>query len=601
MLRPPVVVEPVPPLVSLWTDGWGIITEGVAANAPASGVWESAGRGIWYPLYVPTVCVVKRMWWTNGSTASGSYVVEAGIYADAGGKPGHKIATTGAVPQGTASEVQFAGFGTSSGVLASGQAQTGTDGTIDSSSVTFRAVANTLYAVTVVVKTISGADVGTMASVATIGGGITFTERVAYEWQMSATPQNAKTFLYTASAPASDVTDAVRITFTTARDYSIDYAVVEVLNVDTTTNHGIVQTATAAGNSPTSLATLSAFASASNGTLGIAGAGLSTPSVGTGFGLVAQKAFQNTGMLVEHKAVADTGVDASNGAGDYWGMVAAEIARKGSGVVLTPGLYWLYHSASTTSATFLRTLASHAALDELVRFQQASVGPGASPSPAIPVEGANTDITLFGIEPRAELSPTASSTVVNSATDSFSPSGSWADGDLMVAIATSADAGGGATAPTLPSGWTEVQSGSDFWDDGEITGTDYYLVAYKVKSGTGSVTFTNASQVSVVALSGVHPTNPVASSAESAGGFNVTLPNARLDSTLVYLSMGVGDSITPPSGMTELVDYQDARRVGIAWETTITGGSFTKTATYVGEPALVDNTRAAVLMSVRGV
>ena len=101
-------VEPVPPMVSPWVLGWGWISEGVASSAPASGSFESADRGVFHPIYVPTVCVAKRMWWANGASVSASYNVEAGIYLDGGYKPGAKLITTGSVAQGTANQVQFA-------------------------------------------------------------------------------------------------------------------------------------------------------------------------------------------------------------------------------------------------------------------------------------------------------------------------------------------------------------------------------------------------------------------------------------------------------------------------------------------------------------
>jgi hypothetical protein len=103
----PAYLEPVPPMVSPYTMGWGFVDEATVNSSPISSSWESANRGVWIPIYVPTVCVAKRMWWANGATVSGSYNVEAGIYLDAGHKPGAKLITTGSVAQGTASEVQF--------------------------------------------------------------------------------------------------------------------------------------------------------------------------------------------------------------------------------------------------------------------------------------------------------------------------------------------------------------------------------------------------------------------------------------------------------------------------------------------------------------
>jgi len=98
---------PIPPMVSAWTNGWGIVSEGSFANAPASTAWENANRGTWVPLMVPAVCVARRLWWANGVTVSASYNIEVGLYLDGGHKPGTKLITSGSVAQGTASQVQF--------------------------------------------------------------------------------------------------------------------------------------------------------------------------------------------------------------------------------------------------------------------------------------------------------------------------------------------------------------------------------------------------------------------------------------------------------------------------------------------------------------
>lgn len=102
----PGFVEPVPPMVSPWTAGWGFVTEGYAPSSPVSASWETTNTGVWFALYVPSVCVAKRMWWANGATVSGN--VEAGIYLDGGYKPGAKLITTGSVAQATINVVQFA-------------------------------------------------------------------------------------------------------------------------------------------------------------------------------------------------------------------------------------------------------------------------------------------------------------------------------------------------------------------------------------------------------------------------------------------------------------------------------------------------------------
>jgi hypothetical protein len=99
--------EPVPNMVYS-TGPWSGAYGNPLGSAAVSATWETANRGVWWPLLVPTVCVARRMWWANGSTVNATYNIEAGIYLDGGYKPGAKLITTGSVAQGTASQVQFA-------------------------------------------------------------------------------------------------------------------------------------------------------------------------------------------------------------------------------------------------------------------------------------------------------------------------------------------------------------------------------------------------------------------------------------------------------------------------------------------------------------
>jgi len=97
----------IPPMVSLWTAGWGWVDEGVATTAPSSSAWPATNTAYYFPIYIPTICQAKRMWWVNGATVDAGYNVEAGIYRDAGYKPGAKLITTGSVAQGTLDQLQW--------------------------------------------------------------------------------------------------------------------------------------------------------------------------------------------------------------------------------------------------------------------------------------------------------------------------------------------------------------------------------------------------------------------------------------------------------------------------------------------------------------
>lgn len=99
-------LEPVMPMVSTLSP-WALAF-GVTGTAAGSATYEAVNRAVYVPVAVPTVCVANRMWWVNGATVSGGNNVEAGIYRDAGYKPGALLVVTGSVAQGNASEVQFA-------------------------------------------------------------------------------------------------------------------------------------------------------------------------------------------------------------------------------------------------------------------------------------------------------------------------------------------------------------------------------------------------------------------------------------------------------------------------------------------------------------
>ena len=60
------------------------------------------------PLSVPSTCVVRRLWWTNGSTVNASNNLDIGIYASTQNRePGVLVVSAGSTAQGTASQVQF--------------------------------------------------------------------------------------------------------------------------------------------------------------------------------------------------------------------------------------------------------------------------------------------------------------------------------------------------------------------------------------------------------------------------------------------------------------------------------------------------------------
>lgn len=384
----PGYVEPVPPMIGTFTWGWAYFSELVSGSQPASTSWETANKGVWHPLSVPTVCVAKRMWWANGSTVSADNMVEAGIYRDGGNKPGERLAVCGARPQGTATQVQFSDFGVSTRLVSNSFSDTDQD-TYSTASLTLRA--GKMYAISIVNTHASSAPAASTVGTSTTS----FTSRGTTQYD-----GNLKRVSLWTGVPSADDTDTIDIFFgSSSGTTACSWVVVEFDNVDTATNHGIVQTATNTGTGTTASATLSAFGSANNATVGIGAADASmiwTP--GSGF---AELTEQTTGVPIsdqafEVRADNDTSPDMTTNSSGDWGFIGAEVKRVTSPtVVLSPGLYWLFMSCSSTSATFFRSTISSGAHDELWKFEQ-SFGPGVAPQTATPAEPSNANYYLVG-------------------------------------------------------------------------------------------------------------------------------------------------------------------------------------------------------------
>lgn len=74
---------------------------------PSTATWESANRIVYMGVFIPRVCVIRRVWWANGGTVSGTHTTRVGIYRDTGQMlPGDKL-VEGSATQATASVIQF--------------------------------------------------------------------------------------------------------------------------------------------------------------------------------------------------------------------------------------------------------------------------------------------------------------------------------------------------------------------------------------------------------------------------------------------------------------------------------------------------------------
>lgn len=99
--------QPIPePFVATW--GFhSLVRAGTSnANTGTSTAWSSANRILYYPFYLPWPYNVRRVFWTNGATASGN--VDFGIYS----WEGVRLYSTGSTAQSGTNTRQYVTPGT---------------------------------------------------------------------------------------------------------------------------------------------------------------------------------------------------------------------------------------------------------------------------------------------------------------------------------------------------------------------------------------------------------------------------------------------------------------------------------------------------------
>ena len=340
-----------------------------AATVPSSG--SNASIISYSPIVVPSICRVYRFFWTNASTVGTDYV-QAGIYEDVASGPGRILGASPPVLSAGADACQFADATTATGHGVT-QGSSSTDGTsFTTASVSLRK--GSLYTLFFTNSKASAAD-----AAASIDNGPTFASRQSLTWDTSTAHRSS---LWTAVL-ATDYTGTLVINFGGGNTQTgCAWTLMEWLNVDTTTNDGIVQTATGTGNSTTPLATLSAVGAANNPVLGYQGNATGSQTPGTGFAEVTDISYSvpTTAHGLEW-GYNDTTVDATITSAQ-WGMIATEIKSKygpNDGFVLNPGRYWLAWIENGTTATILRSSSSAIVSRQLAGYieQRTSSGVGA--------------------------------------------------------------------------------------------------------------------------------------------------------------------------------------------------------------------------------
>jgi len=298
-------------------------------------------------IMVPSICRVYRHFWANGGTV-GTDSVQAGIYEDTAGGPGSILNASPATVSAGANACQFVDATSATGHVVTA-ANSSTDGTsFTTASVTLKK--DRLYTLFFVNSKASAAD-----TASSIDNGPTFVSRQSFQFNTGTTHRSS---LWTA-VPTQNYIGTLVINFGANTQTGCAWILMEWLNVDTTTNHGIVQTATGTGNDTTPIATLSTLGAANNPVVGFesnAAANAHTP--GSGFLELWDQNYAtpstNAALEIGYN---DTTVDSTISSAQ-WGMLAAEIKSKygpNDGFVLNPGRYWLAWMANGTTTTILRS------------------------------------------------------------------------------------------------------------------------------------------------------------------------------------------------------------------------------------------------------
>jgi hypothetical protein len=363
------------------------------SNIPSAGAWPQANRAIFYPFTLSAPYNLARFYWLNGTAGTDS--IQVAIYnVDGGGAVDCCVAASARVLSAGSNVNQF----TTVAVVAYGitSGTNTTDATsFATASVTLKARPGVMYAMSVVNTHGSSANTVT---VATTGGAVSFTSRATLNFNGTL----SRVSLFTA-VPTSDVTDTITITIGSAQTATAClWSLVAFTNVDTATNHGIVQTATGTGNSTTPLATLSAFGSTNNATLGAHGTAQTAATPGTGFIEVhdVTASTPTCGLEVEYSSANDTTVDATITSAQ-WGSIAAEVKSLGTTIVLPKGPYLFgFHMTGITAQVFRTT--GQAGLQAGGGTLQASLTAGLPFVPTLAAASTTTDaFPLAGFTRRA--------------------------------------------------------------------------------------------------------------------------------------------------------------------------------------------------------
>lgn len=368
-------------------------------TTPASGTYTTAARAYLYPLRLNEPMTVSKAFVLNGASV-GTDSWDVGVYQMTDPATGRVdlIRSTGSILSSGANACQDSGtWRVARRNLTAAGDSTDSD-TYTTASVTLKT--GRLYTLA-----IENSHASSAPAVASITGGPTWTSRATTQFNSNAN----RVSLWT-GVPTADYTGTISISFGASSGVTgAVWALDEMSGVDTSTNDGIVQTATATGSSTTPSATLAAFSATANATYGIHGkAANATSTPGTGF-----TELSDTGTATPAQSIStqwrvdnDTSVDFTIGSA-AWGAIAAEIKADASPFVVPPSLpgnpniYLAFVNSGTSGAYFsVNMFQSQAAVTGTLMLASASPLPSSGTAASITV-ATQRIFHVFGLSSRS--------------------------------------------------------------------------------------------------------------------------------------------------------------------------------------------------------
>lgn len=301
-----------------------------AGNAPSSAAWGNNGRATLFPLTLHEPYPVTRAWWCNGATV-GTDSVDLGIYRMTDFSTGRVDLLRSMGATLTAGSINTAQEVTAFKVAMTNLTSGGS--TVDGD--TFTTASVTLKAGKTYLLMVGNSHASAAPAVSSITGGGTWA--IAHASATLPWNSNAMRLSVWALTPTADYTGTLAIAFGASSGVTgCTWSLQELVGADEAAL--IVQVATGTGNSTTPSATLGAFGSAQNATIGVIGAAAGAAvTPGTGFTELSDSTIATPTMTmeVEWRQDNDTGVDGTVTSGQ-WGIIALEVKASTAALVIPP-------------------------------------------------------------------------------------------------------------------------------------------------------------------------------------------------------------------------------------------------------------------------